>query len=412
MPKPLVESRVLTPGTFLIEKVKNDPGVLMRIGPIPVSEAGVENANKRIYDDELWESVVTCEGTKKRVNERKMLGELDHPETDRGTKLDRVSHVITFMKKEGNRVLQTFEVLNTPMGKIAEALFDARIPVGVSTRGYGDTEVGQDGKDHVKAESYVYDTTDFVADPSAKLFAQMESTQRGSIRRAITESIELDKEGRFRDYQKSLLSLLDEADRSASAPAAPKSGEEPPAPPVPDEKLESQLAKAMLVIERLRDMVLAGKAITEEQDGKLKTITQAAEAAQMQITTLRESVSDLKLQIECKQAELDGNKRVIETLNNEAKALEERAAKAEAALKEQTEKISALESAKLSESRVNPGTEPSGAGAALPNASTVKTLLDGLNAANQSKDAPMIEGVKVDANHPAVKRIGRFMKRL
>lgn len=204
----LIELSTIVPGSCLIERVTDNPKILMRVGPFAVSEADTKNKNNRVYPDGVWESIVQSEDIKAKVGKRGMLGELDHPETDRGTRLSNVSHVITDMKKNAKTILQTFEVLDTPMGRIAAALLDAKIPVGVSTRGYGDTVVNEEGVEVVQ-EGFKFDTTDFVADPSAGLFAKVEEGSRKAIRKAINESISMDPNGDLRPIQNQFLESLD-----------------------------------------------------------------------------------------------------------------------------------------------------------------------------------------------------------
>ena len=208
MPVELIETFTLKPGSYPLQESSLPPGILMRIGPIPVSLADAKNANGRIYKESLWRRVCEDEKIRGKVASRGMLGELDHPDTDRGTKLERVSHVIPELMMKGKKVYQTFEIVDTPMGRIAAALVRAKIPVGVSTRGFGDTVQEAEGN-IVDEDSFVYETTDFVAEPSACLYASLPESQKAPLRRALVESIQMDTKGQLREYHRKLVESLE-----------------------------------------------------------------------------------------------------------------------------------------------------------------------------------------------------------
>jgi hypothetical protein len=120
--------------------------------------------NKRLYRSHLWEREIgrLLEG----MQARRTFGELDHP-ADGRTKLQRVSHLLTGLKVEGNSVVGEAEILDTPNGRILKTLMDAKAQVGVSSRGYGTTKELPDGVQEVQ-EDFRLDTFDFVADPATK----------------------------------------------------------------------------------------------------------------------------------------------------------------------------------------------------------------------------------------------------
>jgi len=125
----------------------------------PFLEANVKNRNGRKYMQEtLVREVKDFYETK--IKTKRSMGELDHP-PEPTINLDRISHVITDLKMEDNIGYGVAKLLNTPMGKIAKALVDDGIQLGMSTRGVGTL----DG-DMVK-DDYKLITVDIVADPSA-----------------------------------------------------------------------------------------------------------------------------------------------------------------------------------------------------------------------------------------------------
>ena len=93
-----------------------------------------KNGNGRYYSKELWDREINKYGT--LVTERRALGELDHPDSQI-INLKNVSHNITKVWWDGNKIMGILEILPTPSGNIVKALIESGIKVGVSSRGMG-----------------------------------------------------------------------------------------------------------------------------------------------------------------------------------------------------------------------------------------------------------------------------------
>jgi len=94
----------------------------------------VKNGNGRYYSRELWEREM--DKYMENVNANRALGELDHPDSSI-INLKNVSHNIKKIWWDGDDVMGAIELLPTPSGNILRALFENKIPVGVSSRGMG-----------------------------------------------------------------------------------------------------------------------------------------------------------------------------------------------------------------------------------------------------------------------------------
>jgi hypothetical protein len=94
----------------------------------------VKNGNGRYYSRDLWEREINKYMENVRAN--RALGELDHPDSSI-INLKNVSHNIKKMWWDGDHVMGAIELLPTPSGNILKALFENKIPVGVSSRGMG-----------------------------------------------------------------------------------------------------------------------------------------------------------------------------------------------------------------------------------------------------------------------------------
>ena len=128
-------------------------------------QGDIKNRNGRMYP------VNTLAKEVDRYNESfvgkgRALGELGHPEGPT-VNLDRVSHKITSLVREGNNFKGKAQLLSTPMGKIASSLIDEGVTLGVSSRGVGSLREDRTGCKVVGEDFQLATAADIVADPSA-----------------------------------------------------------------------------------------------------------------------------------------------------------------------------------------------------------------------------------------------------
>ena len=126
-------------------------------------QSEAENRNKRIYPKRVMQKAVD-KYIKEQVSKGRAVGELNHPQGPT-INLDKVSHLITDLKWEGNNVIGRAKILDTPMGQIAKGLLEGGVQLGVSTRGMGSLVV-REGKNYV-GDDFNLATVDIVQDPSA-----------------------------------------------------------------------------------------------------------------------------------------------------------------------------------------------------------------------------------------------------
>ena len=131
----------------------------------PFLQTEQPNRNKRIYRMPVMEREVK-RYTEQYVCKGRALGELGHPDGPT-VNLDRVSHQITELYREGNNFIGKAKILSTPMGKIAEALLKEGVMLGVSSRGIGSLRPTQNGYSEVGEDFMLATAADIVADPSA-----------------------------------------------------------------------------------------------------------------------------------------------------------------------------------------------------------------------------------------------------
>ena len=156
----LIETHTFQPNPIqLTESVNKDNGNLVVEGILATAE--VKNGNGRYYSKELWNREM--EKYKELIDERRSMGELDHPESS-VINLQNVSHLVTEYHWDGDNVIGKIEILSTPSGNILKELIKAGVTVGVSSRGMGSLE--QNGNVMEVQDDFELLCWDFVSTPS------------------------------------------------------------------------------------------------------------------------------------------------------------------------------------------------------------------------------------------------------
>jgi hypothetical protein len=127
-------------------------------------QSELKNRNGRMYPESVMDKEV-ARYMKEQVDSNRAYGELGHPDTP-SINLDRVSHLIVSLRKEGTNYVGKAKILETPMGNIARGLLDGGANLGVSSRALG-TLKESDGVQIVQDDFMLSTAADIVADPSA-----------------------------------------------------------------------------------------------------------------------------------------------------------------------------------------------------------------------------------------------------
>ena len=127
-------------------------------------QSNLKNRNGRVYPVDILDNEVK-RYNEEYVNKNRAFGELGHPDSPT-INLDRVSHMIKSLKRDGDNFVGKAKIMDTPYGKIVKSLIDEGATLGVSSRGMGSLDrkgdVAYVGKDFTLATA-----ADIVADPSA-----------------------------------------------------------------------------------------------------------------------------------------------------------------------------------------------------------------------------------------------------
>lgn len=124
----------------------------------------IKNRNGRVYPMQVLDEQVE-KYKDNYIEKNRAYGELGHP-SGPTINLERVSHMITDLYKDGNNYIGEAKIMDTPYGKIVKNLMDEGASLGVSSRGMGSLK--QNGNSQVVQKDYHLATAaDIVADPSA-----------------------------------------------------------------------------------------------------------------------------------------------------------------------------------------------------------------------------------------------------
>jgi len=128
------------------------------------AQAEVVNKNRRIYRESILDREVNS-FVSEYVNTKRAVGELSHPNSSQ-INPDRVAILIESLTKQGKDYIGRAKVLDTPCGKIMQAMLEGGVVLGVSTRGSGSVRTLKEGVSEV-CEDFKLHTIDAVMNPSA-----------------------------------------------------------------------------------------------------------------------------------------------------------------------------------------------------------------------------------------------------
>ena len=128
------------------------------------AQADVVNRNKRFYPTKIMDPAVDKYVTE-MVKTNRALGELEHP-SHAHVNIERATHLITSIVKEGSNYVGKAKLLGTPLGSLVKNLVEDGVKLGVSTRGAGSLKKRSDGINEVQNDFKLF-TVDIVHTPSA-----------------------------------------------------------------------------------------------------------------------------------------------------------------------------------------------------------------------------------------------------
>ena len=127
-------------------------------------QANQKNRNGRMYPTDILEREVE-RYNKEYVEKNRAFGELGHPQGPT-INLERVSHMIKSLTKDGDNFMGKAKIMDSPYGNIVKNLIKEGASLGVSSRGMGSLK-SKNGVNEVQGDFYLATAADIVADPSA-----------------------------------------------------------------------------------------------------------------------------------------------------------------------------------------------------------------------------------------------------
>lgn len=127
-------------------------------------QANIKNRNGRMYPVDVLENEV-ARYNREVVSKNRAFGELGHP-SGPSINLDRVSHIITELYRDGTNFMGKARLSKTPMGEIARGIMESGGQLGVSSRAMGSLKE-EKGVMVVQKDLRLSTAADIVADPSA-----------------------------------------------------------------------------------------------------------------------------------------------------------------------------------------------------------------------------------------------------
>ena len=141
-----------------------------------MQRSDARNGNGRVYPHPILEREMNL--YKKLVEERRALGELDHPDQS-VINLRNVSHLVTDVWWNKKDVMGKIQVLNTPSGQVLKELVNAGVKIGISSRGTG--SVQETRGDTIVEDDYQLICFDIVSEPSTQCAFMMQEQRKSLI---------------------------------------------------------------------------------------------------------------------------------------------------------------------------------------------------------------------------------------
>lgn len=127
-------------------------------------QGNIKNGNGRMYPTPVLDRAVSIYEAS-HIKTNRAFGELSHPKGPQ-INLDKVSHRIVELRKDGDNYIGKSIILDTVPGRTARGIMEGGGQLAVSSRGLG-TLRESNGVSVVQDDFYLATAADIVADPSA-----------------------------------------------------------------------------------------------------------------------------------------------------------------------------------------------------------------------------------------------------
>ena len=318
----------------------------------PIADVVNPNRTNRYYRDELWEKAFDSPLISEQFECGGLFLELDHP-TDRDeTCSERIAAVMPEKPKKGEdgKLYAQVDILDTPLGRIANILARYGFKLGISSRGSGEVKDNFDGTEDVVPDEYELKAFDLVLLPSVK----------EARLKLITESLDLKKN--LNEELKEVLDSANEVDKKVmletlqnfnipvqTNSAAKESGA--------TKKLVEQLTSSLKeklelekTVSQLQESLSVSATKEKELEDKLQLATLKVRKAVKLLNNEKETVRKLTEQVNISKVTSDKTEELTEALKSHINQLTRTIKVRESDLAKLQQQLK-LEKTKLSETK-------------------------------------------------------------
>jgi len=234
-------------------------------------DGNVFNNNDMKLSTELFENLFASDEFKRAMKNRYYIGFLGHP-ADPGCMDYRNACIVMtecHLESDGT-VVGTFDLVDTPVGKVVKSFIDAGVTFGISIRGAGDV----DGEGNVDPESFVFRGFDLVTFPAYDdCVPEFQE---------IAASSDLDKQVKYKKVCASVMSNLQSITSAESLKTL-------------KEQFKEGTKEYKAIDDRLQ--ALTASETLDLTDEKVRGLTKLYASATKEIDNLKERVAELSRQL-------------------------------------------------------------------------------------------------------------------
>lgn len=193
----------------------------------PVADIINPTRNGRKYSEQLWENVFNSPIAKETFENGGYFGELGHPEGRQEVDMEKIAICMPAppTKNDDGTLVGTFDILDTPNGRILKTLCDYGYKMGISSRGSGEVYPSSDGNEEVDPDQYEFSCFDVVLLPAVKAARMNYVTEslkdsNVTLKQALAESLNSASDSDRKIMQETLNKLnLEYTSEEAQAPS-------------------------------------------------------------------------------------------------------------------------------------------------------------------------------------------------
>ena len=180
----------------------------------PVADIINPTRNGRKYSEKLWENVFNSPIAQETFENGGYFGELGHPEGRQEVDMEKIAICMPKppVKNSDGQLIGSFDILDTPNGRILKTLCDYGYRMGISSRGSGEVSLDMEGNEAVDEDSYDFSCFDVVLLPAVKA-ARMDyvteslSDGKVTLKQALAESLDKANDSERKIMQETLSNL-------------------------------------------------------------------------------------------------------------------------------------------------------------------------------------------------------------